>query len=135
MFTATIFSVKPHLKIKVDYNRETVHPDSPHKLEDSILDERVPLDWIVFCNEQGAVIVLTKRPKPPVPGKQIKVKVSPEFHSLSQMWIITPSPDGVKATWFENWVRIPCNSKAHCLHLIDLLEVGKIPSEIEPLIV
>lgn len=135
VFTATILTTSPHLKIKVDYNRETVHPESPHRLENSLLDERVPLDWIVICDHRGAVSVFTERPKPPEPGKQTETKVSPEFLSSKQVWAITPSSEGVKVMWFENWVYVPCNSKAHCLHLIDLLQDGKIPSEIEPLIV
>lgn len=135
MFTATIMTSNPPLKVKVDYGRETVHPESPHKLEDSLTDERVPLDWIVCCNDRGAVIVITERPKPPEPGKAIHTKVSPEFLSSRQIWAITPSSEGVKTHWRENWVYIPCQSKAHCLHLIDLLQEGIIPSDIKPLIV
>lgn len=135
MFTAKIYTGEGICKVKVDYNRETVHPESPHRLSDSILDERVPKGWIVCCNEKGAVFIKFGRLEPPKAGKQTTAQVAPEYLSSKDVWVITPSREGTEVIWFEGWVYLPCYSEAHCQHIISLLEQGKIPKDIKPFIV
>lgn len=133
-FTTTVYGVgdKP-FKAVVDYGKETVHPDSPHRAADSLTDPQVPPELIIKCSPKGAVSVFDFRSPEPKPGKRTKRKVAAK--KISKTWAVVPSQQGQLVLWHENWVRIPCYSYAHCNHIIDLLSQDHIPSNLDPVIV
>lgn len=137
MFTATIYGIGSVFHAKVDYNKETVHPNSPHLLPESIIDERVPKEIFLSCNAKGQVAVFSERPKPVPPGMLVQKQVKAKYLQIQETWAIVPEPHGELVWWFENWAFIPCWSQAHAEHIINLLSQSheKIPKDVAPVII
>lgn len=110
--------------VNVESGKETVHPDSPHRTETCILDDRIPADIIVECLESGAVTVHSARRTTLDWGDKIQVHVKLCCDEEEENWYLMPDKDGIFASWHANWWLINVVSKSHGQHVLDLLSQG-----------
>jgi len=149
MHTTRIVTGNREFKCKVAENRESCHPDSPFRTEDSIIDDRIPAEYYVICDERGATLLKSSREefKPQIIETNVFLIerseiCPPEFREQSvssrpRRTVFTLVPqrffNGEYVTyrkeftqWMDNWVDLIFDEKSDASLALDALLSKKI---------
>jgi hypothetical protein len=104
----------------VELGRETCHPDSPHRIKDSLLDERVPIEYLVSLVHGRIPQVLTARSAEKVMTLQTRYVM---IERRGEEFKIVLG-EGTEVQWPSSWVSISCYSRGLAEYCIELLSRG-----------
>jgi hypothetical protein len=119
----TVYLSDVKFTCRVEKGRETVHPESPHRKEDSLLDERVPQYLIISVDSVGRETVLFERPLPLPAAKLTPRSIAATEGDEEDEWILSPG-DGEVVAWPEDWVSVSCRSTALLEYCLERLTAG-----------